>query len=230
MSDLDALIKLIPIDQVARQLGVNEAVAKVAVEAAVPTILSGLQRNVSTAEGADALDGALADKDPSILSDLSLDQIDVFDGEKILGHIFGGKQDHVSEAVGQNLSSDDILGGVLDSVLGGGGLGGVLADVLGGGEKQPALAPAPTSDPTPTQPNIGSDLVKRLMPILAPIILAYLVRQMTQKGGQVGQCGNGSILDEILGGLLRGAGQGAGQRGSGGVIGDVLGSILRGGR
>jgi hypothetical protein len=197
MTDLSSLINLVPMDQVAKALGVDEDVARIAVQAAVPTILAGLEHNASNETGAGDLAEAVSTKDPSVLDSLSLDQIDRGDGEKILGHVFGGQQNQVADALGERLGPQ--LGGA-------------------------------------AQPNIGSELVKKLLPILAPIILTYLAQQATQKGGDLNRS-NGGLLQEILGGLLsgaaQGAGQGAGRRTSpstGAVVGDILTQILRGGR
>jgi hypothetical protein len=208
VSDIDSLLKAIPLDQVASALGVDQATAKTAVETAVPTILAGLQHEASTDEGAGNLAEAVGSKDPSILDGLSLDQIDAFDGEKILGHIFGGNKQDVTSAVGQQLSGADVLGSVLGSILSGG---------------QPQQAPAP---PTQTSPDVGSQLAKKLLPLLAPIILAWLAQQATQKGGEINRS-NGGLLQEILGGLLSGAGQAADNRSTGSVVTDILGQILR---
>ncbi|MGX7728086.1 DUF937 domain-containing protein [Rhodococcus sp. 2H158] len=65
----------------------------------------------------------------------------------------------------------------------------------------------------------GNDLVARLLPILAPIVLTYLAEQVGRNSG--GQGG----LGDLLGGLLRSATNGTG---SGGGLGDVLGSVLGG--
>ena len=208
MSDIDSLLNAIPLDQVASALGVDRATAQAAVETAVPTILAGLQHEASTDEGAGNLAEAVGSKDPSILDGLSLDQIDVSDGEKILGHIFGGNTPDVTSAVAQQLSGADVLGSVLGSILGGGG-------------NQQAPAPSP-----PTTPSAGSELAQKLLPLLAPIILAWLAQQATQKGGEINRS-NGGLLQEILGGLLTGAGQSADNRSTGSVVTDILGQILR---
>ena len=56
--------------------------------------------------------------------------------------------------------------------------------------------------------------------------LAWLAQQATQKGGQVNRS-TGGLLQEILGGLLSGAGQAADNRSTGSVVTDILGQILR---
>lgn len=210
MSEIDSLLRSIPIDQIAAQLGVDQSTAQSAVAAAVPAILAGLHHEASTEQGAGNLAAAVSTKDPSILDGLSLDQIDPNDGAKILGHLFGNETDNVTTAVAQQLSGGDVLGTVLGSILSGG--------------RQQAPAPAPVPAPAPT--STGSDLASKLLPLLAPIVLAWLAQQAGQKGGQVDRS-NGGLLQEILGGLLTGAGQAADNKSTGSVVTDILGQILR---
>ncbi len=94
----------------------------------------------------------------------------------------------------------------------------------------------------------SSDLVKQLLPILAPIVLAYIAKQMGVGGAAApapapapAPQGGGGALGDLLGGLLRGAAGGnSGGLGSvlggvlggnaGGAIGDILGGLLGGGK
>jgi hypothetical protein len=48
MSDLDGLINLIPIGDIAKQLGIDESVAKAAIAVAVPAIVGGLAANAKS--------------------------------------------------------------------------------------------------------------------------------------------------------------------------------------
>jgi hypothetical protein len=212
MSDLDSLIKAIPLDQIAGSLGVDQNTAQQAVLTALPTILAGLHHNAQSDQGASDLAAAVAGKDASILDGLSLDQIDAADGAKILGHIFGGGNatEQVASGVAAQLSGADVLGSVLGQVLGGGA----------------QTAPAPTPAPAPTSTGGSSDLVAKLLPLLAPIVLTWLAQQATQKGGQVSS-GSGGLLQDVLGGLLTGAGQQADNKSTTSVVTDILGSILR---
>ncbi len=94
----------------------------------------------------------------------------------------------------------------------------------------------------------GGDLIKRLLPMLAPIVLAYVGRQFSQRGqadagagaqAQAAPGGMGDVLGSILGG---GGGAAAGNNplgsilgsvlggGQGGALGNILGGLLRGGR
>ena len=73
----------------------------------------------------------------------------------------------------------------------------------------------------------GGDLIKRLLPILAPIVLAYIGKQFAQQsaapaGGQAQAAGGGG-LGEVLGSILGGAGGGGGNNPPGSILGSVLG-------
>lgn len=75
----------------------------------------------------------------------------------------------------------------------------------------------------------GSDLMSKLLPMLAPIVMSYLARRFTQgSAGTAGAAGEGGEggLGDLLGGLLGGAGQTGGLGG----LGDVLGGLLGQGR
>lgn len=80
--------------------------------------------------------------------------------------------------------------------------------------------------------NIGDngDLIKKLLPILAPIVLSYLSQRM-RGGGAAPQSGAGGGLTDLLGSILGGvAGNQGGQQSGGGSILDMLGGLLGGGR
>lgn len=76
----------------------------------------------------------------------------------------------------------------------------------------------------------NSDLIQKLLPILAPIVLAYIGKQLS--GGKPSaepqaQAGGGGIGD-ILGSILGGGGGGAGGGGGDNPLGSILGSVLGG--
>jgi hypothetical protein len=77
----------------------------------------------------------------------------------------------------------------------------------------------------------NGDLIKKLLPILAPIVLAYIGNQLTkgnapaEPAAQSG--GGGGGLGDVLGSILGGAG-GAGGGGNN-PLGSILGSVLGGG-
>ena len=66
----------------------------------------------------------------------------------------------------------------------------------------------------------GGNVMAKLLPILAPIVLSYLAKRVSGSGGGLGG---------LLGQVLSGAGQASGQ-GGGGSLGDLLGGLLGGGR
>lgn len=202
MSDLNEILNLVPTDQVAQALGVDEQSAEAAIRAAVPSLLAGMQSNAGSPEGADALAGALADHSNDLASgSVDLGQVDTADGEKIVNHVLGDRQD-------------------------------LLANQLSGANTAAGL-------------DLGS-LVRKALPILAPIVLSYLAKKWSERGGSSsavptdsGQAGGqGGGLGDLLGGLLGGvlgggaATQGGGQgsaQGSGNPLDDLLGGLLGGG-
>jgi len=92
---------------ISNQLGIDANQAQNAVNLALPTILSALNRNASTQTGADALTNAIANNHSGGgLSDLStLAQTALGgDGAAILQHIFGGAEQNISNAVSMSFS------------------------------------------------------------------------------------------------------------------------------
>lgn len=202
MPDLREILEQIPVDQIAGLLGTDRESAQAAIEAAVPTLLAGMQSNAQAPDGAASLESALAQhRDGLVDGGVDASQVDTDDGEKIVSHVFGGQQDRVAT----QLAGSANLGGV------------------------------------------GSDLVRKLLPILAPIVMSYLAKKIL--GGQNAGGGAGDVagpdgsgepsddsagraggidLGSILGGILGGGPQG-GTGAPGGGFGDILGGILGGG-
>ncbi|MFD3704127.1 DUF937 domain-containing protein [Nocardia sp. NPDC058658] len=196
MTSFDDLLSQVPIGQIADQLGVDQATATTAVQAALPTLLGGLQANATEPQGAAALLGALDNHGGLVEGKGAVDlgQVDVGDGEKIVDNVFGTEKNTVISALGA-----------------GGGTG-------------------------------GNDLIAKLLPILAPIVLAYLAKQLTGGGAapqqQQAPASNGGLGD-LLGGLLGGSSNTGGLGGvigealsknAGGALGSVLGGLLGGKR
>lgn len=99
---------------ISRQFGLDQSQATSAVQAALPMILGGLGRNAQNEQGAESLNSALSQHDPSVL-----DNVQGFfgnassaqnEGSKILGHIFGDKVSNVEHGVAQSsgISMDKI--------------------------------------------------------------------------------------------------------------------------
>ncbi|PKV78038.1 DUF937 domain-containing protein [Nocardia fluminea] len=195
MTSFDDLLSQVPIAQIADQLGVDQATATTAVQAALPTLLGGLQVNAAEPQGAASLLGALDDHGGLVEGEGAVDlgQVDVGDGEKIVDNVFGDEKNTVISALGA-----------------GGGAG-------------------------------GNDLIAKLLPILAPIVLAYLAKQLTGGAAPAPQQtqSSGGGLGDLLGGLLGGSSNSGGLGGvigealsknAGGALGSVLGGLLGGKR
>ncbi|MEO8283376.1 MAG: DUF937 domain-containing protein [Pseudarthrobacter sp.] len=202
MTEIHDLLNQIDVNQVASLLGTDPASAQSAVEAALPTLLAGMHTNAQAPDGAASLQSALGQHQDGLLDGgVDVSQVDTADGEKIVGHVFGGQQDQVAA-----------------QLAGTAGLGGV-----------------------------GGDLIRKALPILAPIVMSYLAKKIFGQGrgqaaqpggvgaggagaGGVGQGQTGGIdLGGILGGILgAGAGAGAGGNAGPGQQGSVLDSILGG--
>lgn len=214
MSAYDDILRSLPIDQLAQQLGADPQQVEAASAAVLPALLGGLQANASDG-GSDSILEALGQHNDDLLQGgVDLGQVDTRDGAAIASHIFGDRQDDV---VSQ--------------------LGGLGAAGQGGG--------------------LGSALIKKLIPILAPIVLSYLANQVFGKMGQGGgsaapggtpslpttpgggQSGGPGSLNDLLQDVLGSAAGSAPapqqapqqQAPSGGnIITDILGGLLGGGR
>ena len=181
-----ALLKLIPIDDIARQLGVPEKVAKDAIEQAIPAIVGGMAANAKDAGGAKSLEKALSQHAAAPAARTSVNDIDTADGEKIVSNVFGARKTEVAAAVA---------------------------------EKSPAA-------------DVTKDLIAKVLPIIAPIVIAYIAKKFLGDKDEKGSTTTSTTapsggLGDILGGLLGGSGGGSG---GGDVLGGLLGGLLGGGK
>ncbi|MDH6180716.1 hypothetical protein M2152_000898 [Microbacteriaceae bacterium SG_E_30_P1] len=178
MTDLSGLMDHIPISDIARKLGVDESVARAAVDAAVPAIVGGLAANAKSG-GEKSLESALS---KHAGRSTKLADIDEEDGKKIVKNVFGTKTDDVVAAVSKKADT----GGGIDF----------------------------------------NAIVQQVLPIIAPIVLAYLANQFS--GGKStpapkAEEQSGGDLGSLIGGLL---GSQQGQD----LVGGLLGGLLGGGR
>jgi hypothetical protein len=130
---------------------------------ALPVLMGAMKRNANTPEGAAGLMGALAGKhDGAILDNLEglfnggVDQSVLDDGNGIIGHVLGGSQNNVTNALSQKTGIDTdnvmtILKVAAPLVMGylgkqskeqnisdNNGMGDLLGNLVGGGSAPPA--------------------------------------------------------------------------------------------
>jgi hypothetical protein len=220
MSQYDELYAQVPISQLASRFGVDEAEMSDAVRAALPALLGGLEANAADPAGADSIMRALSQHAGEAPRDV--EQVDVADGEKIVGHIYGDNTDQVMQQLGglggtagslvQKLLpilAPIVLSWLAGKMGGAGGLGGVLGDIFGGRQERAPERPSSDIDSGPLFPG-GEGASSG--PVTSP----------TGTGGSAGS----NPLKDILGDVLGGASSGGG----GNILGDLLGGLLGGGR
>jgi hypothetical protein len=104
MSLADQLTKVVASQMAksaAQKTGLSEAMAAKLLPIAMAAVMGGVQKNVASPKGAEALANALAKHDGGLLNNLGKagDDNVLNDGRKILGHVFGGKQSEVERAL-----------------------------------------------------------------------------------------------------------------------------------
>lgn len=120
-------------------------------------------------------------------------------------------------------SHGGILGDLGAAITGGGAGGGILGSILG--QHQPAVEQG-VQDASGLQ----ADKAKKLLMILAPIVLSALARRTMGADGAAGTGGGGlgGILNGGLGDILRQDATQAQQQTQGSPMGGILGKILGG--
>jgi hypothetical protein len=194
MSAVDEILSQVDLEQLARQVGGDPAEVERAARTALPALLGGLDANAADPVGAASLAEALGQHDPALVEGgVDLTQVDPAEGDKIAQHIFGDNRDQVVSQLGGVAGSAGkgivaklipILAPIVLSWLAKKVLGGA-ADAAGG------AAGAPSSSAT------GGGLGDILGQVLGG----------ATKGTQSGGVDTGSIITDVLGGLL-----GAGRR------------------
>ncbi|MRH91447.1 DUF937 domain-containing protein [Nocardia sp. SYP-A9097] len=179
MTSFDDLLSNVPVGQIADKLGVDEATATTAINAAIPVLLGGFQAQAGNPDVGLNLEGEVANQPLGLLDGgVDIDQVDTDNGSQIIDQTFGTEKNTVISALGN----------------------------VGGGNAQ--------------------DLMAKLLPMLAPIVLAYLGKKALGGGGVAtggdAAAASGGGIGDILGSLLGGATGGKG----GGGLGDILGKAV----
>lgn len=195
-NNINDFLSKLPYDDLAKKTGEDPQKVRTAAEGIFNSLLMGMGANAEDPAGRESLTNAVNEHDPGLVEgDVNVDNIDTADGEKIATHIFGQNKDQVTQQ-----------------------LGGALG---------------------------GSNLVRQLLPLLAPLALSWLSNRMQQ--GNAGNSGNapstgpraesqGGVLQQILQQVIGGQAQAQptqpapAQSGMGSVLKDVLGGLLGGGR
>jgi hypothetical protein len=197
------------INGASQQLGQGKQQTASALSTALPLILGAMKNNASTPDGAAGLlsalgndkhSGGILDNLGSILGGGGIDNDVLQDGAGILGHVFGGREQNVAQAVSKSSGMDlgsamnilKVAGPFIMGALGKetrskgvsnqSGLGDLLGGMLGGGGGEQEQS-----------------LVNRLLDA----------------------DGDGSIIDDVAGMLLSGGGKKSG--GLGGLLGGLFG-------
>jgi hypothetical protein len=224
------------VENLARQYGLSSDQAQGAIEALLPALSMGMQRQSQSVNGLEGLLQSFGGGQHQEFFDADGDGIPdnaQQSGNNVLAQLFGSKD--VSRAVAQEASlmsgvsstilkqmlpviASMVMGGMFKSAMGNGlgglvgqamqgGLGGLLGSVLGGG----VLGGGQQQQ----QPQGGM-----LDNILGQMMGGGQRQQQQQSGG----------LGDILGGMLGGAQQAPQQQQQGGSISDMLGGLLGGGQ
>lgn len=180
-------------DQLAAQLGVDQATAEQAARQAIPALLGGMQANAEDPAGARSLAGALGDHPSNLIEGgVDLDQVDANDGEKIVGNIFGPNQDQVVQTLGGNLGGQ--AGGLIQRLL------PILAPIVLAYLSKRILGQRQDSgQDDPLGSILGGGATGSSNPLND--LLGSMLGGAAAGGGASGQPSGGSIFD-ILGGLL----------------------------
>ncbi|MBO9554283.1 DUF937 domain-containing protein [Cellulomonas sp.] len=99
----------------------------------------------------------------------------------------------------------------------------IVRNVFGSNQDQVVQALASDSR-TP-----DASIIAKVLPLLAPIVLSFLAKQMGGRSGSGGGASSGGGLTDLLGGLLGGGGGAPGGGSGGGGLGGMLGGLLGGG-
>ncbi|SNR33520.1 DUF937 domain-containing protein [Lutibacter flavus] len=190
-----------------KQFGQDEGKTTSALNAAFPLILGAMKNNASTPDGASGLlkalgndkhSGGILDNLGSILGGGGVDQNVLDDGAGILGHVFGGREQNVAQAVSKSSGIDlDTAMNILKVA------GPLVMGALGKETRQKGVA---------DQNGIG-DLLGGMLGGASNEQQSLVTRLLDADG-------DGSIIDDVAGMILGG---GKKKGGLGGLLGGLFG-------
>ncbi|MEO7722547.1 MAG: DUF937 domain-containing protein [Pseudolysinimonas sp.] len=183
MTDLSAVLNQVPVDDIAKQLGIPSDVAEAAVKQVLPGLIGGLAANASTSGGSAALEKALTKhtKTPK-----SVSEIDTNDGAKIVKHVFGGNTDQVASKLASNDPAPNVTADIIKQILP--IVAPIVLSFIASQLLSPKTAPSTTTKTTTksaTPTSTGGDLGSIL-------------------GGLISDPSTQSMIGGLLGGLLGG--------------------------
>jgi len=190
-----------------QQLGQDKGKTTSALSAALPLILGAMKNNAKTPEGAAGLlsalgnqkhGGGILDNLGSILGGGGIDDDVMQDGAGILGHVFGGKEENVANAVSKSSGVD--LGSAMNILK-------VAAPFLMG-----YLGKQTRQQGVSNQSGIGD--------LLGGMLGGESNDQQNMVEKLLDADGDGSIIDDVAGMLLSG---GKKKGGLGGLLGGIFG-------
>ena len=192
------------INGVAGETGQSSSTTADVLSMALPLLVGGMKKNVASPGGAEGLMGALSSKhDGSILDDLGglfgggVDQAVKDDGAGILGHIFGGNQANVEQALSQKSGVDtSTIGNILMIAA------PLIMGYLG----------------RQTSQNQVSD-ASGMNSLLGGLLGGQSSQNQSLLTSLLDSDGDGSILDDVAGMMI----QGNKRKGRGGLLGTLFG-------
>jgi hypothetical protein len=114
MTDLSAVLNMVPVGDIANKLGIPEDVAEAAVKQVLPGLVGGLAANASTASGSASLEKALT---KHVDTSTNVDDIDTDDGAKIVKNIFGSNQDAVATKLADAEPKPNVTADIIQQIL-----------------------------------------------------------------------------------------------------------------
>ena len=196
------------INGTSKQLGQDKGKTTTALSAALPLILGAMKNNAKTPEGAAGLlsalgnekhGGGILDNLGSILGGGGIDDNVLQDGAGILGHVFGGKEQNVANAVSKSSGLD--LGSAMSILKVAAPL---VMGYLGKETRQQKVA---------DQNGIGN--------LLGGLLGGESKQQQSLVESLLDADGDGSVIDDVAGMLLGGGSKK--KSGLGGLLGGLFG-------